>query len=111
MEAIGHRADHPMFRKQLEQMVATYTESRTAAAEITATLITMAAGAAALKQVTPGAMLLGRALASLIALSGRRGIVSTREHIWYGFFPVAASPGLIAGTTGTVMAAGVIVAA
>jgi hypothetical protein len=67
LEAIGHRADHPMFRRQLEQMVATYTETRAAAAEITTTLITMATGVAALKQVTPGAMVLGPALASVIA--------------------------------------------
>jgi hypothetical protein len=67
LEAISHRADHPIFRKQLEQMVATYTDTRAAAAEITSTLITMAAGAAALKQVTPGAMVLVPALASVIA--------------------------------------------
>jgi hypothetical protein len=114
LEAVGHRADHPMFRKQLEQMVATYTETRAAAAEITATLITMAAGAAALKQVTPGAMLLGPALASLIAYQAAVAsfpLGTTLGGIWYGFFPVAASPGLIAGTTGSVMAAGAIVAA
>src|SRR5207247_6999792 len=39
--AIGRRADHPMFRKQLEQMVATYTDTRAAAAEITTRLITL----------------------------------------------------------------------
>jgi hypothetical protein len=113
-EAIGHRADHPSFRKQIEQMVATYTDTRAAAAEITSTLITMDAGAAALKQVTPGAMVLGPVLASVIAY--QTAVTSfplgpILGGIWYSFFPVAASPGLIAGATGTVMAAGAVMAA
>jgi hypothetical protein len=114
LEAIGHRADHPMFRKQLEQMVTTYTDTRAAAAEVTTTLITMAAGAAALKQVTPGAMVLGPALASVIAYQAAVAsfpLGPTLGGIWYGFFPVAASPSLIAGATGSVMAAGAIMAA
>jgi hypothetical protein len=59
-------------------------------------------------------MLLGPALASLIAYQAAVALFplgTTLGGIWYGFFPVAASPGLIAGTTGTVMAAGAIVAA
>ena len=114
LEAIGHRADHPMFRKQLEQMVVTYTNTRAAAAEITSTLITMAAGAAALKQVTPGAMVLGPALASVIAYQAAVASFpfgTTLGGIWYSFFPVAVSPGLIASSTGAVMAAGAAVAA
>jgi hypothetical protein len=114
LEAVGQRADHPMFRKQLEQMVATYTETRAAAAEITTTLITMAAGAAALKQVTPGALVLGPALAGVLAYQA--AVTSfplgpTLGGFWYGFSPIAASPGLIAGATGTVMAAGAVLAA
>jgi Family of unknown function (DUF6635) len=114
LEAIGRRADHPTFRNQLEQMVATYTDTRAAAAEITSTLITMAAGAAALKQVTPGAMVLGPALASLIAY--QTAIASfplgpTLGGIWYSFFPVVASSGLVAGVTAGVVGAGAVVAA
>jgi hypothetical protein len=114
LEAIGHRTDHPMFRKQLEQMVAAYTETRAAAAEITTTLITMATGATALKQMTPSAMVLGPALASLIAYQAAVAsfpLGPTLGGIWYGFFPIAASPGVVAGTTGTVMALGAVVAA
>jgi hypothetical protein len=36
---------------------------------------------------------------------------ATLGGIWYSFFPVTASPGLIAGATGTVMAAGAVMAA
>jgi hypothetical protein len=113
-QAIGHRADHPMFRKQLEQMVATYTETRAAAAEITTTLITLGAGAAALKQVTPGAMVLGPALASVLAYQAAMAsfpLGTTLGGVWYTVFPVAASPGLIVSVTGTVMAAGAVMAA
>src|SRR5262245_9496499 len=39
------------------------------------------------------------------------GFLGSRRGIWYSFFPVAASPGLIAGATGTVMAAGAVMAA
>jgi hypothetical protein len=114
LEAIGQQAEHATFRKQLEQMVAKYTETRAAAAEITSTLITMAAGAATLKQLTPGAMVLGPALASVIAYQAAVASFpfgTTLGGIWYGFFPVAASPALIAGATGAVMAGGAVVAA
>src|SRR6266567_3091692 len=114
LETIGHRTDYANLRKQLEQMVATYTETRAAAAEITTALITMAAGAAAFKQVTPGAMVLGPALASVMAYQAAIAsfpLGTTLGGIWYTVFPVAASPGLIASVTGTVIAAGAVVAA
>ncbi len=60
LEPIGSRANDPEFRDSLDRMIATYTKTRAAAAEITTTMITMAAGAAVLKQMTPGAMRLGR---------------------------------------------------
>ena len=78
-------------------MVATYTDTRAAVAEITTTLITLGAGAAALKQVTPGAMVLGPALASVIAYQAAVAsfpLGTTLGGLWYGVFPVAASPGL-----------------
>src|SRR5262249_32047000 len=69
---------------------------------------------AALKQVTPGAMVLGPAVASVIAYQTAVTafpLGPTLGGIWYSFFPVAASPGLIAGATGTVMTAGAVMAA
>ena len=113
-EAVSHRADYPEFREQLERMVATYTETRAAAAEITAAMITMAAGAATLKQLTPGAMVLGPALAGVIAYDAAVASFPfgpTLGALWYTLFPVAASPALMLGVTGGLMVAAAIVAA
>src|SRR5215471_415694 len=113
-EAIDRRGDHPAFRKQLEQTVATYKETRAAAAEITTTLITLGTGATALKQVTPGAMVLGPALAAVMAHQAAVAsfpLGTTLGGLWYAAFPVAASGGLIISVTGTLMAGGAVAAA
>jgi hypothetical protein len=114
LEAIGRRVDDPAFRNQLEQATATYAGTRCAAAEITTALVTLGAGAAAVKQITPGAMALGPALAGVMA--HQAAVVSfplgaTLGGLWYGAFPVAASSGLIAGVTASLMAASAAVAA
>jgi hypothetical protein len=113
-EAIGGRVGDPAFRAQLEQATATYAGTRAAAAEITTAFITLGAGAAAVKQITPGAMALGPALAG--AMAHQAAVASfplgiTLGSLWYGAFPVAASLGLIAGVTASIMAAGAAAAA
>ena len=105
-DAIGRRADDPELRKQLEQAMATYTGTRAAAAEITTTFITLGAGVAALKRLTPGAILLGPALASVMAQQAAVAsfpLGATLGGLWYAAFPVAATPSLIAGVTGSLM--------
>jgi hypothetical protein len=112
--AMGQRAADPEFQKNLERMVATYTETRAAAAEITTAMITFAAGATALKQVTPGALVLGPALASAIAYDAALAsfpLGQTLGGLWYALFPVSASPALMFGLTGGLMAAGSVLAA
>ena len=47
--------------------MATYTGTRAAAAEITTALMTIGAGAVAVKQATPGIITLGPALAAAMA--------------------------------------------
>jgi hypothetical protein len=113
-EAIARRRDDPAFRSQLEQMMAAYTGTRAAAAEITTALITLGSGAAALKQVTPGAMVLGPALAGVIAHQAAVAsfpLGATLGGLWYAAFPVAPSGGLIAAVTGGVLAASAVAAA
>ena len=113
-DAIGRRADDPELRKQLEQAMATYTGTRAAAAEITTTLITLGTGVAALKQLTPGAIMLGPALASVMAQQAAVAsfpLGATLGGLWYAAFPVAATPNLIAGMTGGLMAASAVAAA
>jgi hypothetical protein len=63
---IGRRGDDPAFRAQLEAAMETYAGTRAAAAEITTALLTVEAGAVAVKQATPGVMTLGSALAAAL---------------------------------------------
>ncbi len=112
--AIGRRGDDPAFRQRLEASMATYAETRAAAAEITTALMTVGAGAVAVKRATPGVMTLGPVLAA--ALAQQAAIASFPVgaglgSVWYGFFPVAAAPALIGGVTGGLLAASSIAAA
>lgn len=114
LEAVGARASDPGFRDSLERMIATYTETRAAAAEITTTMITMATGAAVMKQITPGAMVLGPALASAIAYDAAVASFPfgpTLGGLWYTLFPVTTSPALMLGITGSLMGASAVLAA
>jgi hypothetical protein len=114
LEAIGRRGDDPEFRRRLEEAMATYTGTRAAAAEITTALITAGAGAVAVKQVTPGIMTLGPALAAALAQQAAIAAFpfgATLGSLWYGAFPAAASPALIAGVTGSLLAVSSIGAA
>ena len=114
LDAIGSRGSDLEFRDSLERMIATYTETRTAAAEITTTMLTMATGATVLKQMTPGAMVLGPALAGAIAYDAAVAsfpLGQTLGGLWYTLFPVSASPALIMSMTGGLMAASAVLAA
>jgi hypothetical protein len=114
LDLVRRHATHPDFRRQLEESVMKYTDSRAAGAEIATTLIALGTGAAALQQVTPGALVLGPALAAVIAQ--QTAVASfplgpTLGSLWYSAFPAAASPGLIAAVTAGAAGAGAIVAA
>jgi hypothetical protein len=112
--SFGLLASDLQFRDSLERMIATYTETRTAASEITTTMISMATGAAVLKQITPGAMVLGPALASTIAYDAAVASFpfgQTLGGLWYTLFPVATSPALMLGTTAGLMTGSAVLAA
>lgn len=114
LEAVGRRGDDPDFRRRLEEFLTTYTGTRAAAAEIATTLVTLGAGAVTLKQATPGAMALGPALATTMAHQAAVAsfpLGATLGGLWYGIFPVAASPALIASVTGALVGLGAVVAA
>lgn len=100
---IGKHSDDPTFRERLEDTIETYAGTRVAAAEITTSLLTVGAGALAVKQVTPGVMSLGPALAA--ALTQNAAVASfplgaSAGSLWYGFFPAATSSLLVGGITG-----------
>ena len=113
-DSIGQRADDPQFRARLEEVLTTYTGTRAAAAEITTTLIALGAGALTVKQATPGALALGPVLATIMAQQAAGAsfpLGATLGGLWYGLFPVAASPALMAGVTWGLVGVGAVAAA
>jgi hypothetical protein len=102
---LRHRYDEAL-RRRLKAMLDTYSDARTAAAELVVSTTMAGAGAAMFKQLTPGVLSLGPAVAGAIAQKAAiasfplgAGIGS----VWYGHFAAAPSTGLVAGTTGGLM--------
>src|SRR6516165_5633074 len=82
---------------------------RGAVSELAGSLLTLAAGYAALSKATPGALSAGTAAAMAIAQHlaiANFWLGSTVGAWYYAVFPVAASAGLVAATTGALLAAG-----
>lgn len=95
-------------REKLERFFSHYASSRVAAAELAGSLLSLAAGAASLKQFTPGAMALGSATATLLAQElaiAQFALGPGLGSLYYGLFPAAASPGLVVASVSGAMAA------
>lgn len=109
LDQISHQQN---FQQRLKEYLVTYASSRTAAADLSGSLLSLAAGVAAFKQVTPGAAAIGGAAAT--ALANQLAIAncvlgSTVGSLYYGVFPAVASTGLLVATTGgLVMALGIL---
>lgn len=114
LEALGAHGNDPALRQRLEAAMGEYTRTRAAATEITTALLSLSAGALALKKLTPGAMSLGPSLAAAIA---QRAAVmsfpmgSALGSVWYTLFPVAPSAVLVAGLTGGLLALSTVASA
>jgi len=105
---LGARGDDPAFRARLTEAMASYAATRAAAAEITTSLMTLGTGALAVKQLTPGAVTLGPALAAVLVQQSAVAsfpLGTSLGGLWYGLFPVAPSVALTAGLTGGLMLA------
>lgn len=101
-----HRSD-PEVRRRLTELLASYTGSRTAAAEVVNNLLLAGTGAAVLKELTPGALSLGPALAGVIAQQAAVAsfpLGAGLGGLWYGVFAAAPSAALVVGVTGGLMA-------
>jgi hypothetical protein len=107
-------ADRPAFRAALERHLEEYGKTRGAVSELAGSLLNLAAGYAALSKTTPGALSAGTAAATAITQHlaiAHFWLGSTVGAWYYAVFPVAASAGLVAATTGTLLAAvGVVTA-
>lgn len=108
LSAINQKSSDPKFRCRLEENLWEYASSRTAAADLAGAIIALSVGATLFKQMTPGAMATGTAVATAIAQHAAVSnfvLGSTLGSLWYSIFPVSASMGLIVATTGAIMAA------
>jgi hypothetical protein len=101
-------AERPAFRAALERHLEEYGKTRGAVSELAGSLITLAAGYATLSKATPGAFSAGTAAATAIAQHtaiANFWLGSTVGSWYYAVFPVSASAGLVAATTGALLAA------
>ncbi|HEX4365580.1 MAG TPA: DUF6635 family protein [Rhodopila sp.] len=116
LESIATRGDDPALRRHLDAAMIEYARTRGASTEITTALISLAAGALALRRLTPGTLSFSPALAAVIAkraaalslpmsfpiafpMGGALG------SLWYTLFPVAPAAVLVMGLTGGLLAA------
>jgi hypothetical protein len=107
-------ADRPAFRAALARHLEEYGITRGAVSELAGSLLHLAAGYAALSTATPGALSAGTAAATAVAQHiaiAHFWLGSTVGAWYYAVFPVAASAGMVATITGTLLAAvGVVTA-
>jgi hypothetical protein len=104
---------NPGFRSALEKSLLEYSRSRTAAAELAGSIISLSAGATMFGEMTPGAVSAGGAIATAIAQQTAISnfvLGPSLGSVYYGLFPVSASTGLVIASTGAVMAGLAIIA-
>ena len=81
LEALATGGADPTLRRRLEAAMTEYARTRMAATEITTALLSLSAGALALRKVTPGAMTLGPTLAAAIAGAVAQHRLITSEKV------------------------------
>ena len=93
-ETAGRRMTDADFRRDLEDKLAVYTGSRSAASELTTAAVSVAVGATAFKQLTPGVVSLGPAIATAAAQQAAIAsfpLGAGLGSLWYSVFPVSPS--------------------
>lgn len=108
MARIGRHADDREFRSRLEAMLESYAGSRIAAADIATSLLSLAVGAASVRQFTPGLVSLGPSVAAAIAQHVaiiNFPLGATLGAMWNAMFPVSAGAALQIGATGGMLVA------
>jgi hypothetical protein len=107
---VGSGDEH---RRRLAAVIESYKGSRVATAEVATGVMASGLGALLVKQITPGLVTLGSAIAAAIAQQTAVAafpLGAGLGALWYGWFPVAAGPGLIAATTCGVVVSGTLLA-
>jgi hypothetical protein len=107
LSTIYSKSKDPKFRPALERNLMEYSRSRTAAADLAGSLISLSAGVTMFGKMTPGAMTAGGAIATAVAQHTAIShfvLGPTLGGLYYSIFPATASMGLVVASTGTFMA-------
>jgi hypothetical protein len=103
---IGAKAEDHDFKQALTLKLKEYGTSRTAIADLSGNILMLASGYLAFQKATPGALSGGTALATVVAqqIAISNSWWPVFYSFWYSLFPVTPSFGLIAASTGILMA-------
>jgi Family of unknown function (DUF6635) len=104
----------PPLQQNLDRTLAEYGVARGAAAEITAAAMSLGTGAVTVGKLTPGAVSFAPVLAAMVAQQAAVSsfpLGAALGSLWYGLFPVAASPMVTLGLTAGLLCVGSMVAA
>lgn len=102
----------PEVRDRMATTIAAYARTRGATAEIASGCFSTSLGALWVKQVTPGVVTLGGAVAGTLAQQTAIAAFPLGAGLgawWYGIYPAVPTPGLIATTIGAFAALGALV--
>lgn len=102
------------YQRRLAAVIESYKGSRVATAEVATGMMATALGALLVKQITPGLVTLGSAIAAAIAQQTAIAafpLGAGLGALWYRCFPAAAGPGLIIAITCGVVVSGALLAA
>jgi hypothetical protein len=124
LEAFGATGDDPALRRRLEAAMTEYARTRAAATEVTSALLSLGAGALALRKLMPGALKFGPtlmfgprlALGPTLAIGQRAAVMAFPMSgmlgpLWYRLSSVAPSAVLVAGLSGGLLAASTVASA
>ena len=103
---LSRHRDDVQKKARLRSMLADYTGTRSAAADLFNNALLAGTGAAMFKQLTPGTFTLGPVLATAIAHQAAVAsfpLGASLGGLWYGWFPAQPSAALLFGTTGGLM--------
>ena len=107
LNEISKKSTAPDFRQTLERNLQEYATSRTAAADLAGSIITLSSNYIAFQKALPGALTSGSAVAAAIAEQtavSNFWLGATLGKWYYSLFSVTASAGLVITATASIMA-------
>lgn len=114
LRTCGSVAEAQAMADRITGAIGDYTGTRSAIAEFTTALVTLAIGGVVFQALTPGVMSMAPGVAEAVSQGSAIAdfpLGSTIGGVWYGVFPVGPSPALIAATVLGLIGLGSVVAA